>query len=199
MTAGPVNAVSVDDGDRSDAARTAGVKQNGVRYKCKAKSAVVNDAIGGPQQFLVNGSAKFKGSFKAGTKITPKAIRLTLVLPKKLTKKIRRDLSVKKVKGSANVKFDVKPKPGKASKMTVKGLRSGWKKVPKNKKLRIPTKGHAAKYRIPKKANKLRLFAPKRFTINAKLRPPAVGIVPKTRLNCKFNGKSRKLGNLPVR
>lgn len=198
IAAGPAGAQSPNRGG-DDGARKVKVSQKGVKYKCKAKNDVVNDAIGGPQQFLVDGSARFRGSFKPGTKITPTDIRLTLILPKKLTRKIRKDLRVKKVKGSANVKFDVKAKPGGTDKMKVKGLKSGWKKVPKNKKLRIPTKGHAAKYRIPKKANKLRLYAPKRFKIHARLRPPAVGIVPKTDLNCRFNGKSRKLGNIPLR
>lgn len=182
-----------------DGARKVKVAEKGFKYKCKAKNDIVNDAIGGPQQFRVNGSATFKGKFKPGTVIRPKKIHLTLILPKKLTRKIRRDLGVKKVRGSARVKFDVRAKPGKDRKMKVEGLRSGWRRVPKHRKLRIPTTGHADNFRIPKRANKLKLYAPKRFKIKARLRPPAVGIVKKTRLNCRFNGKGRKIGNLRLR
>lgn len=178
-------------------ARKVTLAKKGVPYKCKALNPIVNQAMGGPQKFLVDGKAKFTGKFKPGTKIHPKGIHLTLVMPKKLVKKVRKKLGVKKVKGSANVKFDVKSNKG-TDKMKVKGLKSGWKKLPKNKKLRIPTKGHADAYKIPKGVKKLSLLAPKKFKIHARLRPPALGSVKKVALNCKFKGKGRSLGKFPV-
>ncbi|UPK73326.1 hypothetical protein MU582_12840 [Nocardioidaceae bacterium SCSIO 66511] len=194
MSAGPVNAA---DG-QSDAARTVTLSKKGVKYKCKATNSVVDQIVGGPQQFLVDGSAKFSGKFKTGTKVTPKAIKLTLVMPKKLVKKVRKDLSVKRVRGSADVKFDVVSKPGGVTKMPVKGLKSPWRKVPKKGKMRIPTNGKAKAYKIKKGTKKLSLLAPKKFKIHARLAPPVLGSVKKTDLNCKFNGKTRTLGKFPL-
>lgn len=178
-------------------ARKVTLAKKGVPYKCKALNPIVNQAMGGPQKFLIDGKAKFTGKFKPGTKIHPKGIHLTLVMPKKLVKKVRNKLGVKKVKGSADVKFDVKSNKG-TDKMKVKGLKSGWKKLPRNHSLRIPTKGHADAYKIPKKAKWLKLLAPKKFKIHAFLRPPALGSVKKVALNCKFTGKGRSLGKFPL-
>ncbi|MGH3359052.1 MAG: DUF6801 domain-containing protein [Nocardioidaceae bacterium] len=194
LSAGPVNAQYPSD---SPQARIITLSKKGVPYKCKSTNSVVNDAIGGPQRFLVDGSAKFKGSFKPGTRIKVRGVHLTLVMPKKLVKKVRRDLGVRRVRGSADVKFDVKGNKG-TDKMKVTGLRSGWKKLPRNKKLRIPTTGEADPYKIPNGTKRLSLLAPKKFKIHAHLRPPAVGIVKKTDLNCKFVGKGRSLGKFPV-
>lgn len=178
-------------------AKTVTLSKKGVKYRCKATNPIVNQAMGGPQTFLVDGKATFKGKFKPGTKIKPRGIKLTLVMPKKLVKKVRKKLGVKKVRGSANVKFDVKGNKG-TDKMKVRGLKSGWKKLPKNKKLRIPTTGKADPYKIPKGTKKLKLLAPKKFKINARLKPPALGSVKKVGLNCKFKGKGRTLGKFPV-
>ncbi|UYM05331.1 DUF6801 domain-containing protein [Solicola gregarius] len=193
LSAGPVNAQSPSDG-----ARTVTLSKKGVKYMCKATNSVVDQIVGGPQQFLVDGSAKFSGKFKTGTKVTPKGIKLTLILPTKLVKKVRKDLKVKKVKGSADVKFDVKAKPGGITKMPVKGLRSPWRTVPKKGKMRIPTNGKADPYKIKKGTKKLSLLAPKKFKIHANLKPPVLGSVKKTDLKCTFNGKGRKLGSFPL-
>ncbi|UYM05333.1 DUF6801 domain-containing protein [Solicola gregarius] len=189
--AGPVNAAGADDG-----ARTTTLSAKGLKYKCKATNSVVDQIVGGPQQFLVDSKGAFKGKFKPGTTVTSGTQKLTLVLPKKLVKKVRKDLKVKRVKGSADVKYDFKSKPGGTSKVNVKGLKSGWKKVPKKGALRIPVTGKAASYKIKKGTKKLSVLAPKSFKIHARLAPPVLGSVKKTDLNCKFNGKSRKVGVL---
>ena len=179
------------------AAKSVTLAKKGIKYKCKATSDLVNQIVGGPQQFLIDGSGKFSGTFKPGSKITTKGIKLTLVLPKKLVKKVRKKLGVKKVKGSADVKFDVKSNKG-TDKMKVSGLKSSWRKVPKKGVMRIPVDGTANKYKIAKGVKKLSLLAPKKFKIHAFLRPPVAGAVNKTDLNCTFNGKGRTLGKFPV-
>ncbi|MDN5851640.1 MAG: hypothetical protein L0K86_02120 [Actinomycetia bacterium] len=204
MAAGPVNAASPspDDGADRVAARKATIKENGIPYRCRATKQIVNDAIGGPQRFLVNVRVPIRGKFRGGTKVRVGKVHVDLVMPKKLTRKVRRDLGVKKVRGSApNVKFGIKSLPGKDRVRRIRGLRSGWKRVPKNRKLRIPTTGRTKNFRIPKRAKRVQIWAPKRFRIHARLRPPAVGIVPKTDLKCKAMGKrkNRRVGTLKVR
>ena len=202
MTAGPVNAASPDDGADRVAPRKAMIKKNGIPYRCKATKQIVNNAIGGPQRFLVNVRVPIRGKFKGGTMVKVGKVHVDLVMPKKLTKKVRRDLGVKRVRGSApNVKFSIKSTPGKDYVRKIKGLRSGWKKVPKNRKLRIPTTGKTANFRIPKNAKREQVWAPKRFGIRARLAPPAVGFVKKTGLKCKAIGKAknRRVGTLKVR
>lgn len=195
LAAGPQ--VNASPAESQQAAKTVTLSKKGVKYKCKATSDLVNDIVGGPQQFLVDGSAKFSGTFKPGTKITPKGVKLTLVLPAKLVKKIRKKLHVKKVAGSADVKFDVKSNKG-TDKMKVSGLKSGFKKVPRKGTMRIPVTGQAKSYKIAKGTKSLSLLAPKNFMIHAKLSPPVAGAVDKTDLKCKFNGKGRTLGKFPV-
>lgn len=194
LVAGAEHGASAETGST---AKKVTIARTGVPYKCKATNSVVNDAIGGPQKFLVDGKAKFKGKFKPGTVVTPTGIRFTLILPKKLTRKVRRDLGVKKVRGSADAKFDVEAKPGGVTKMPVKGLKSGWKKVPKGKKLEIPATGSAGKFKIKKGTKRLSLLAPKTFMLHASLRPPAVGIVKKTDIRCSAMS-GRKLGVFPL-
>ena len=201
MTSGPVSAVSVDDGERS-AARKAVIKKNGIPYLCTATKQIVNDAMGGPQVFRVNARVPIRGKFKGGTMVRVGKVHIGLVLSKKLTRKIRRDLGVKQVRGAApNVRFSIKSNPGKDYVRKIKGLRSGWKKVPKGRRLVIPTKGRTANFRIPKRAKRVNIWAPKRFRINAQLRPPGAGIVPRTGLKCKAMGKvkNRRVGSLKVR
>ncbi|UYM05332.1 DUF6801 domain-containing protein [Solicola gregarius] len=192
LGAGPVNAQNAS----TDSARTTTISKKGVKYKCKATNSVVDQIVGGPQQFLIDGKLVFKGKFKPGTKIRSGAQRLTLVLPKKLVRKVRKDLKVKRVKGSAKMSWDFKAKPGGVTKVPVKGLRSPWRKVPKKGTMRIPVKGTAGSYKIKKGTKNVKLYAPKRFLIHARLAPPVLGSVKKTDLRCKFNGKSRKLGTL---
>ncbi|UPK73327.1 hypothetical protein MU582_12845 [Nocardioidaceae bacterium SCSIO 66511] len=192
LSAAPASAQSPSD----DGARKLSISKKGVKYKCTATNSVVDQIVGGPQQFKVNGKGSFKGKFKPGTTIKSGKQRLTLVLPKKLVKKVRKDLSVKRVRGSAKMGWDFKAKPGGVTKVPVKGLRSGWKKVPKKGKMLIPVTGKAKAYKIKKGTKSLKLLAPKRFRIHARLAPPVLGSVKKTDLKCKFNGKGRKLGTL---
>lgn len=202
MATGPVNAASPDDSADRVAARKATIKKNGIPYKCKATKQIVNQAIGGPQKFLVNTRVPINGTFKGGTMVKVGKVHVDLVMPKQLVKKVRRDLGVKRVRGSApNVKFSIKSNPGKDYVRKIKGLRSGWKKLPKNRKLRIPTAGTTANFRIPKPAKRVQVWAPKAFRIHARLAPPAVGFVKQTDLNCKAMGKAknRRVGTLKVR
>lgn len=193
LVSGPADASPIP----ASSAKTVTISKAGFKYKCKALNPIVNQAMGGPQQFLVDGRGEFSGKFKPGTRIRTKDIKLTLVMPKKLVRKVRRKLGVRKVRGSADVKFNLKHNKG-VDKMKVTGLRSGWKKLPRNKKLRIPTHGDADPYKIPRGVKKLKLLAPKTFMIHARLRPPALGSVKKVDLRCKFNGKTRLLGKFPV-
>ncbi|UPK73328.1 hypothetical protein MU582_12850 [Nocardioidaceae bacterium SCSIO 66511] len=191
LAAGPANASNPADG-----ARSATLSAKGLKYKCKATNSVVDQIVGGPQQFKVDAKGTFKGKFKPGSTIKSGKQGLTLILPKKLTKKVRKDLSVKRVRGSANVKYDFKAKPGGVTKVAVKGLRSGWKKVPKKGAMRIPVSGKAGAYKVKKGTKNVKLLAPKKFKIHARLAPPVLGSVKKTDLNCKFNGKKRTIGTL---
>ncbi|HLR85512.1 MAG TPA: DUF6801 domain-containing protein [Nocardioidaceae bacterium] len=202
MATGPVNAATPDDGADRVAPRKAMIKKNGIPYRCKATKKIVNDAIGGPQRFLVNVRVPIAGKFKGGTVVRVGKVHVDLVMPKRLVKKVRRDLGVKRVRGSApNVRFQIRSKPGKNFVRKIKGLRSGWKKLPANRRLRIPTAGKTANFRIPKRAKREQVWAPKAFRIRAHLNPPAVGIVPKTALVCKAMGKPRKrfVGAMKVR
>ena len=184
-----------------------------VGYTCKADNVLIDQTIGGPQQFKVDASAPLPDTLTSGATIPVTSTNIDLILPPELVKNIRERMQVTRVAGTASSKVVIqgvsKESGALVEELTpdVIGLRSGGVNVPASGSVKIEATGTVEAINVPEFPagdGLVYVSLPATFTLNALLDPPVLNQGTEAnpaKITCKRNENSRAsrvIGTIPV-
>ncbi|KHL16340.1 hypothetical protein CLV56_2541 [Mumia flava] len=166
-------------------ASAAAASINQVSYTCTAEHFAVDAAMGGPREFLVNARTTLPDTVASGDTIPQTRAELDLVMPAPLVDRVRDDMEVDRVAGTASSTVFIQGVAvggevvGELQPQVV-GLESDWTTLPNSGSHTIPAAGTVEAITVPDLPDGNGLIyvqMPKRFVLDALLDPPVLGTV----------------------